>query len=379
MTINNACAQYCIAVIRCLLQEKEIPQMPAAVTLPQLYAFAKMHNVEAMVFHGLEQLDMDDTDPVWQAWQNCADMILTQSIVQLADRDTLFFALTEAGIKLLPVKGCWMKELYPEIDYRQMSDLDMLIPAEKAPEAKNIMLSLNFETEPFNNEPNHAAYLKAPYTQVELHTSLLLDDGCYYTDVWTRAQPAPQYKGLYRFSPEDEYIYYLLHLSKHLDNSGTGIRSVLDSLIYRRTYPDMDRGYVRQELEKLSLWELTKEIEKLADCWFADGDPVPSDLKAMADFILCAGSYGTLENYSRRNLEKLEGKYKNPVVRFAVYWITRICRPRKEMAQAYPVLNILPFLLPVFWIYRAVMRLVTRPKKIWNHMTAVLRGGKKSG
>ena len=136
MTTNSACAMYCIDLIRCLLQEKEIPQLPDTVSLQELYAFAKLHNVEAMVFHGLEQLGMDNTNPIWQDWQNRSAMLLTQGIVQMADRDTLFSALTEAGIKLLPVKGCWMKELYPDIDYRQMSDLDMLIPAEKAQEAE---------------------------------------------------------------------------------------------------------------------------------------------------------------------------------------------------------------------------------------------------
>ena len=96
-------------------------------------------------------------------------------------------------------------------------------------------------------------------------------------------------------------------------------------------------------------------------------------------YILSAGSYGTLENYSRRNLEKLEEKYQNPLARFFAYWLSRVCRPREEMARSYPVLNRLPVLLPVFWVYRAVMRLVTRPKEIWNHMKAVLRGGKNHG
>ena len=377
--VNKTCARYCIDVIRCLLQEREIPPLPEGVLLRELYDFSRKHNVEAMVFHGLEQLEPDEKDPIWQDWQNRASMLLTQSIVQLADRDTLFSALTEAGIRLLPVKGCWMKELYPEIDYRQMSDLDMLIPAEKAMDAKKIMLSLGFETNEFDNEPNHASYLKAPYTAAELHTALLTEDGGFYDDVWTRAHPSADNPRLYRFSPEDEYIYYLLHLNKHLDNSGTGIRSVLDSLVYRRAYPDMDRNAVRKELVQLSLWQRAKQIEKLSDCWFETGAPVPAELAELEVYILSAGSYGTLENYSRRNLEKLEEKYQNPLVRFFAYWLSRVCRPREEMARSYPVLNRLPVLLPVFWVYRTVMRLVTRPKEIWNHMKAVLRGGKNHG
>ena len=173
MTVNYACARYCIDVIRCLLQGIEIPPMPDGVTMQELFAFAKMHNVEAMVLHGLEQLEPDSSDPVWLNWQNRAAMLLTQSIVQLADRDMLFSALTEAGIRLLPVKGCWIKELYPEIDYRQMSDLDMLIPAEQAQDAESIMRSLGYKRDEYEEEINHTGYFKPPYTEVELHTSLL--------------------------------------------------------------------------------------------------------------------------------------------------------------------------------------------------------------
>lgn len=373
MSINKSCARYCIDIIRCLLQEQEIPPMPEGATLQELYAFAKLHNVEAMVFHGLEQLDVDENDATFQNWSNRAAMLLTQSIVQLTERDTLFSALTEAGIDLLPVKGCWMKELYPEIDYRQMSDLDMLIPADQAQKAKKIMLELGYSTETFEDSPCHAGYMKPPYTEVELHIALLEDDNGYYSDVWNRAVPAAQLPRLYRLSTEDEYIFYLLHLNKHLVDAGTGIRSILDSVIYRRAYPNMDRAYLRQELEKLQLWDLAQKIETLADCWFTSGEPLSDELEDLALFILSAGSYGTIENRSRQRLEKLQQTYKNPLIRGIVYWIIRTCRPLKEMQQSYPILRKLPVLLPFFWFYRAVMKFINHPKAIWYHVTVVFR------
>ena len=125
--MKQTCENYCIALIRAVMQEQPVPEIPEGVTLQALVTFAKRHSVEALVYHGLEQLDMDEEDPVWQNWCNRAQMILTQSIVQLTDRDTIFEALTSEGIDLLPIKGCWLKEQYPEIDYRQMSDLDMFI------------------------------------------------------------------------------------------------------------------------------------------------------------------------------------------------------------------------------------------------------------
>jgi len=371
MTSNHPCAQYCMDVIRCLLQEKDIPQLPDTVSLQQLFEFSRMHNVEAMVFHALEQLDMDENDPLWQNWRNRAAMLLTQSIVQLTERDALFSALTEAEIKLLPVKGCWMKELYPEIDYRQMSDLDMLIPADKAQAAESIMLQLGYKREECEEEINHTGYFKAPYTEVELHTSLLEEDNGYYNDVWQRVSPDEVYPGLYRFSVEDEYIFYLLHLNKHLEGSGTGIRSILDSVIYRTAYPEMDREYLLKEVDKLRLGEALERIETLADCWFGSGTAVPEHLQAMAEFILTAGSYGTLEHFSQNQLEHLKKKYKNPLMRAFMYWVVRICRPREEMAKTYPVLKKLPVLLPFFWIYRALVKVVKRPVDVWHHIKLI--------
>ena len=348
-----------------------MPPLPEGVTLEQLFDFSKLHNVEALVHRGLSTLGQDDSDPVWRNWENRASMLLAQGIVQLSERDLLFGVLTEAGIPLLPVKGCWLKELYPSLELRQMSDLDMLIPPDREGEAKNLMLSLGYKTEAFEDTSNHVSFFKPPYTEVELHNSLLPEDNGYYDGVWQRAQRVEGFPCLYRFSPEDEYIYYLLHLNKHLEDAGTGIRSVLDSVVYRREWPDMDREYLRRELEPLGLWQRTADIEALADCWFVRGGDLPEALYALADRILGSGTFGSTENRSRDRLEKLEQKYKNPLIRGLVYWAQRICRPREELIHSYPVLKKAPFLLPVFWIYRAVMKFVRHPKEIWLHIKLV--------
>ena len=81
-----------------------------------------------------------------------------------------------------------------------------------------------------------------------MHVRLLQEDGGYYDDIWDRAQEDADYPCLYRFSPEDEYIYYFLHINKHLEDAGTGIRSILDSVVYRDAFPQLDRQYLQQEL-----------------------------------------------------------------------------------------------------------------------------------
>ena len=377
MTFNKECAAYCIDLIRAVMQEKEIPAIPEGITLDQLYGFARLHNVEALMYYGLCQLDVDFSDPIWMQWENRASMLLAQGIVQLSERDMVFDALTAAGIPLLPFKGCWMKELYPNMEYRQMADLDMLIPRDRTVEARQIMQSLGFENESFEDGPHHAGYLKPPYTEVELHVTMMEEDIPYYHNVWDRVIPVEGYPCLYRFTTEDEYVFYIVHLNKHLEDAGTGIRSILDSVVYREAFPDMDREYLRQELTKLNLWQRTLDIETIADCWFQTGEPVPEELASMAEFMITAGSYGKLENRSRQRLARMEQKYKNPIIRGIVYWCWQFFKPLKIMQQSYPVLNKLPILLPVFWVYRAVMKFVRDPKKNLRHIALVFGGGKE--
>lgn len=369
--MNEQCSAYCIDLIRAVMQEAEVPEKPEDLSLQELYDFAKLHNVEALLYHGLCQTEMDHADPVWLNLENRAGMLLAQGVVQLSERDQLYSALTAAGIPLLPFKGCWLKEMYPNMEYRQMADLDMLIPRGRAQEARKLLFSLGYQPEAMEDAPNHAGYLKPPYTELELHISLLVEDNGYYDDVWNRVQKVEGYPCLFRFTPEDEYIFYLLHLSKHLDDNGIGIRSILDSVVFRDVFPNMDRQYLQQELQKQDLWQKALDIETIADCWFKTGEPVPEDLSSLADFLIAAGSYGTVEIRSRHRLEKMQEKYKNPLVRTLVYWLSRICRPLKEMQLIYPVLEKLPVLLPVFWMIRAFKKVFRNPRRIWNHVKLV--------
>lgn len=379
MTHNKACAEYAISLIRAVMQDSRIPPVPENVSLEDLYRFARLHNVDALMYHGLSQLDLDFASSLWLQWENRAAMLMAQSVVQLADRDTVFSALTSAGIPLLPFKGCWMKELYPNVEFRQMADLDMLVPRDRSQEAKRIMLSLGYTTESFEDGPHHAGYLKPPYTEVELHVTMMEEDIPYYHNVWDRAEKVDGYPCLYRFSPEDEYIFYIVHMNKHLEDAGIGIRSILDSTVYRDAFPGMDRVYLRRELEHLGLWQRTVDIETIADCWFKTGTPIPENLESLAEYLLSAGSYGHLENRSRNRLERLERKYRNPIVRGFVYWGIRFFRPLKEMQQGYPVLEKLPVLLPVFWIHRAVMKFVRHPQKNLQHIALVFGKGEDHG
>ena len=376
--MNKQCAMYCIELIRCLMQEKPIPQIPEDVSLEDLYAFAKLHGVEAMVYHGLEQLPMDEADPVWKTWANRADLLLTQSMVQLAERDALFEAFPAAGIPILPVKGCWLKEQYPDIDYRQMSELDILIHPEDAPRAAALMKQLGYIPEDGASD-HHDEYIKPPYMGVELQTALLPKDDeryDYYQGIWDKAILSADYPEVYRLKPEDEYLFFLVHLYKHVYYAGTGIRPFLDCVVYRKLWPDMDRDYLHRELETLGLVDFARQVENLSDCWFTTGEPVPAALLEMEESVISSAAYGTESGELSRKVEKLARKYGNRHLAQLVYWLGQLFAPLEEMAPQYPVLNKYPWLLPIFWFVHLVQKLSREPKDLLRKLRITSKAGK---
>ena len=379
MEHNSLAAQYCLDVIRAVMQEQSVPSMPEGVTLGDLFEFSRLHGIEAIVYHGLSQLDVDEAEPTWASWGLRAEMLLTQSIVQLADRDALFEALGAANIPHMPVKGCWLKESYPQIDFRQMADLDVLIHNEDRARAKALMLSMGY-SEDEEQGLHHDGYTKAPYTAVELHFTLIRSDSeyyPYYKNVWDKAKSVEGHTLLHRLAAEDEYIFYFVHLKKHMDEAGCGIRTVMDCTVYRRTYPDMDRSYLQGEFEKLGLSRFVQEVETLADCWFVNGEPLPPGLSRMGEEILWAGMYGSMENYFRQQMEGLRARYKNPLLRMAVYWLRKVFRPLWYMKHYYPILDKYPLLLPFTWLARIVQKCMESPAALVYQIKQIYKEGAK--
>ena len=373
-------AEYIISLIRAVIQEQPAPPILAGISVKELFAFARSHAVEALVFRGIAPMLSGCDDPVWRQWENRANQLLAQSIVQLQQRDELIHRLTTAGIPVLPVKGCWLKELYPDLGDRQMSDLDMLIPPEDAPSAEKILLSMGYQREEVSF--HHTAYRKPPYTAVELHTSLLPETDEHfscYQNIWEKAVPVEGMPGLYRLKPEDEYLYYLVHLSKHLSEGGSGIRSILDNCIYTRCFSKLDSAYVASELEKLGLSELAQQVQILSRCWFETGQAIPESLRPLAQAVCSSGTYGTLEQRTRSRMERLCQQYPNPVARFFAYCLPRFFRPLSEMKRRYPVLEKVPILLPVFWVVRLVSMMLHNEKSFWQHLRSLLGKGGSHG
>ena len=137
----------------------------------------------------------------------------------------------QANIISVPLKGPAISEqLYGDINFRIFSDLDILVPANKAFKAFNILISKGLTPELNLNEKQFNAYMQsedhiilstnAQKVNIELHWEL---SARYLSKPFTFEQIKDQLKidnfygkEISTFSKEDHLVYICLHGSKHL-------------------------------------------------------------------------------------------------------------------------------------------------------------------
>lgn len=264
------------------------------------------------------------------------------------ERQKVYQALENAGIWYVPLKGAVLKDVYPQIGMRQMSDTDILFDAVRAEDVKSLMESLGYEVIHFGTG-HQDDYQKKPLFHFEMHRMLFSEErrDClyhYYKDVEKRLLHGEGYRR--QFSPEDFYLYLIAHIYKHYYWKGIGLRSLLDLYVFLNRYRDsLNWDYLHQELEKMQLEEFERRSRDLAERVFRRGDTLllsPEEEKLLNVFAE-SGMYGTWEGNIRSHVER-EGRTR--------YLLERIFLPLPDVQRFYPFFYQHKVLLPLLPLYR---------------------------
>ena len=109
--------------------------------LMQLYRFSKQHFVEALTGTVLKQVGVTLPDP----WEKDMAKAVRKVILFDAERARILSFMEQRGIGYLPLKGIILKEFYPSVGMRQMSDNDILFDEAFAEQVREYMVSLGYE------------------------------------------------------------------------------------------------------------------------------------------------------------------------------------------------------------------------------------------
>lgn len=342
-----------------------------ATTMQSLYQISQAHFVDALVGTVLRQAGVS----LPGEWEQSIAKSIRKVILFDAERARLCDFMEHQGIWYLPLKGILLKEYYPSIGMRQMSDNDILFDAKYAEEIREHMISSGYRVESFG-QGNHDVYEKEPVYNFEMHRALYgaANDNnwdAYYKDVKKRLVLNEGSSYAYHMTVEDAYIYIICHAYKHYKGSGTGIRSLLDFYVYLlRNEKQMDFNYIGQECEKLGIAVFEQQSRVL--CKKVFGQQIEMDYAEglqnslqepeweMLQYYLTSGVYGT----SRRLVENRMKEYaaEDGHVLRVRYLVHRLF-PGREVYSFYPIVDRHRWLLPGLWVYRVVRMVFDRERR----------------
>ncbi len=185
-------------------------------------------------------------------------------------------------------------------------------------------------------------------------------------------------------TPENEFIYRMASAAYRYADDMLTLREVLDIFLFHKTWrEEMNDEAIWQKLEGFQIDFLAEKILRIAYMWFGDkaDDYFTDQLEDLTEYdvledrMLTSGEINHEKDEQALKLRKLIQKEldkekraeekelrREKIGKFFEGIMKRVrwCFPDYHyMVSIYPLLEKLPFLLPIFWIIRA-LRLVWR-------------------
>lgn len=273
--------------------------------------------------------------------------------------------LSENKIEHMPVKGYYIRELYPVKELRGFGDIDILIHEKDRKRCDSLMKSLGY-TVKNDWEPTYSYIKDDEY--YEIHTNLFdvrLKDRAdmteYFSSAWLHAKKD---SGL-RFVPDTEFhlIYIICHLAKHLSTGGAGIRMYLDVALYILRYDSViSWERTEEEFKKLGLERFFHTVLSAVNEWFyvkasCDFENFGEELSELLEFTLDSDIFGHSRDNSAIKLRG-EGRSKKRTA------LKILFPPAEQLENRYTFLKRSWLLLPLAWIVRVFKNFGLIPKKI---------------
>ncbi len=351
---------------------------PEAAQERQLYLYrvSQAHFVDALTGTVLKQAGVS----LFPDWAQSIAKAVRKEILFDAERTKLFSFMEQNGIWYLPLKGIILKEYYPAVGMRQMSDQDILFDETYAQDVRQYMVSRGYKVESYG-ENHHDVYEKNPVYNFELHRSLYTSShkqvwAAYYKNIKEKLLLQDRVSYGQQMTDEDFYVFMVSHAYKHYDGQGTGIRTLLDFYVYLQAKTELDFSYIETECRKLEIDAFEKDSRVLCKKVFGENavnaiGGLGDEERNMLSYYLGSGVYGSRQQMVKNRLTayKKEGRH------FArLYYSWHRLFPGMEVYQHYPFSGH-KITLPLCWLYRIFDMLsdTGRRKGVMREVEAVRR------
>lgn len=198
----------------------------------------------------------------------------------------------------------------------------------------------------------------------------------YYRDIDNRMIKEDNETFSYLLSNEDLYIYLLAQEYKHYSNFGTGIRSLLDCIVFLNKFEGtLDWNYIKRETDKIGISDFEKiqrNLCKKLSVSFADAD-FSQDEVVFLKYLVSSGVYGT---FNISVLNSIKGNVPlNSKISFSSkvkYVFRRIFPSIIYYKNTYPFFYKHKYLLPFCVLFR-VFKGIFKPSSLLKTEIDILK------
>ena len=345
------------SIIKAALTDEPVA-IASDIDYEKLFMLSKKCKVVPLVCHGLykalgnfEELEVFKKYTFFMIGHD-------QNLVSCLKKIENIFA--DNGIDYMLLKGSSIKHLYPSSECRLMGDADILIKEAQYNTIKELMPQLGLVDK---GESDHEhIWVGQGGVVIELHKRLIPsyndDYYAYYRNPWKKAA----FNSNHRFSmtKEDEYIYLFTHLTKHYRDGSAMLRPLIDMWLFKNKHTLLNMEYIRKELEKLELTEFHNNIWDTLNVWFNEKEETE-----LTEFI--TEQIFEVDRKARldaANAARISARSESVASAKAKTIKNLIFLPMAIMKTKFPILEKLPFLLPIMWVVRWIDAIFHKKKSI---------------
>ncbi len=342
-----------LTLIKSALTGEKLP-LPEEFNIEFALQIAKKHQIYGLIYYGAFNCGIDKKLPQMQELFISVYKNLVISEGQVYEIKNIVKAFDESEIDYMFLKGTLLKEMYPKKELRAMGDADILIKTEQYDKIKPVMQSLGFEEK---TESDHELIWRKPQLLLELHKRLIpsynKDYFAYFGDGWQLGKPNPDFPHRFEMTDEDQMIYLFTHFAKHYRDAGIGIRHVVDLYVYKNAHPHLNEEYIKEELEKLEIYEFYKNVLDTLDVWFGE-EQGNEKTDYITNVIFGSGAFGDYRKSRISQTIKASATKKVNKNRKLRRMIQMTFPSKQTMSFHYPILEKrgFSFLLPFCWVLR---------------------------
>ena len=333
--------KYFLDMVSSSIKGLPVPHCPDEVDTSLLYKLCVRNAVQGILYLAVQSGAVTLSAENEVKLQKSYMAILAREATQQEEIEYIRNAFNEENIEFMFLKGTHLKSLYPVPEMRFMVDMDILVKEKSMDKGGELILSRGF-TQEMNNGKD-IVLVKKPFLTIELHKMLFIEDYFmhdYFISVWDRVEKLNDFE--YKMPINDLYVYTLAHLAEHYLEAGSCFRPLMDLYLMEKTYSELDFDYINKQFQIIGIEKFALKIRQLYKCAF-DNAEYNDDLMTMENYIVFGAPVKNANEVS-----KIVRTHKSKSQRLVESAFPNL----KHMKLRYPILEKVPFLLPIFWIVR---------------------------